>query len=96
MSCTDNQLGACICLLDTEYDTNRRNIIYHQQRNVAKQSAAQRGGYMAGERKFVWFNVETEKEEYQEAQSMSFSTEVKRWLRERIAKREQQDERTDG
>lgn len=42
---------------------------------------------MAGERKFVWFNTETEKEEYEEAQSMQFSTEVKRWLRERIQRK---------
>lgn len=42
---------------------------------------------MAGERKFVWFNTKTEQDLYEEAQSIQFSTEVKRWLRQRIERR---------
>lgn len=42
---------------------------------------------MASERKVVWFNSDTEKDEYELAQSMQFSTEVKRWLRQRVERR---------
>lgn len=42
---------------------------------------------MASERKVVYFNVATESEEYQEANSMQFSTEVKRWLSERVRRK---------
>ncbi|MFB5192711.1 hypothetical protein [Alicyclobacillus fastidiosus] len=42
---------------------------------------------MAGERKFVWFNLEKESEEYEEANSMQFSTEVKKWLSERVKRK---------
>lgn len=42
---------------------------------------------MAGERKFVWFNIDTERELYDEAKSMQFSTEVKKWLSARVERR---------
>lgn len=42
---------------------------------------------MASDRKTVWFNLDTEQEEYEFAESIKFSTEVKRWIRERIARK---------
>lgn len=39
----------------------------------------------AGERRAVWFNIDTERDLYEEARSMQFSTEVKKWLKQRIA-----------
>lgn len=47
---------------------------------------------MAGDRKFVWFNVEKEKEIYELAQSMKFSTEVKEWLKRLAAQRKSEQQ----
>ncbi|MFX4302951.1 hypothetical protein ACOJUR_11965 [Alicyclobacillus tolerans] len=46
---------------------------------------------MAGERKFVWFNTATESDLYEEANRIQFSTEVKKWLRQRILERKKSD-----
>ncbi|EPZ52624.1 hypothetical protein [Alicyclobacillus acidoterrestris] len=43
---------------------------------------------MEGEkRKQVYFNLDADSDVYEEANTMQFSTEVKRWLRERVARK---------
>lgn len=51
----------------------------------SQQITAIGGDVMPSDRKVVYFNLETELAEYEEANQMTFSAEVKKWLRERVA-----------